>query len=620
MTKPVLLWLRRELRLRDNAALLAAIASGRPVLPVFILDETTPGAWAPGGASRWWLHHSLSALAHDLAQRGAPLVLRRGAIADELPKLVAETDAAELHAGVPTEPWARRVVDSLGTILPTKLHRTATLFGGDEIRTQTGGPYNVFTPFARACRARLEPGRPRPVPNRIEAPTSPRSDRLEGWGLLPVHPDWAGGLRETWQPGEAGGHARLSAFVEHGLTSYDRTRDFPGSPGTSSLSPHLAFGEISPDEAWHAAARAGDSRGKEVWQNELLWREFSAHLLWHNPSLPEAPLRPEFAKMPWRDDPVALAAWQRGATGIPIVDAGMRQLWHTGWMHNRVRMIVASFLAKHLLLQWQHGEAWFWDTLVDADLASNSAQWQWVAGCGPDAAPYFRIFNPVLQGRKFDADGTYVARWVPELASLPPAERQAPWEAPDMLLRGAGVILGQTYPHPIVDLAAGRHRALAALAAAATDRFVVQLGDLTDEGPDSAGALKIMFSLIDAGRGLFVLGNHDFKLFRALAGHNVRIGPALAATLAQLDPPLRERTAAEIARAPAWVRHGNTLFVHGGFHRAMLEGPPPPTPDKRPDAVVSRALYGEPTGRTQPDGFPERSLAWVELIPAGLTV
>ena len=463
MTAPVLLWLRRELRLHDNAALAAALATGRPVLPVYVLDETTPGAWAPGGATRWWLHHALAALAADLAARGAPLVLRRGRFADEIPRLVAETGAAEVHAGIPTEPWARDAIAALDRTLAAKLHlhRTATLFTGTDIRTQAGGPYGVFTPFANACRTRLDPAPPLPAPARIPSPARPPSDALESWGLRPTRPDWAGGLRAAWMPGEASARRALAAFAAEWLDTYDKARDFPDRPGTSMLSPYLAFGEISPDDAWRAAR--GGGRGAEVWRNELLWREFSAHLLWHHPTLPDAPLRAEYGAMPWRDDPAALRAWQQGRTGIPIVDAGMRQLWHTGWMHNRVRMIVASLLAKHLLLPWRDGEAWFWDTLVDADLASNSAQWQWVAGCGADAAPYFRIFNPVLQGWKFDPAGDYVRRWVPELANLPPKEIHAPWDAPEMLLRGAGIALGRSYPRPIVDLAEGRQRALRAL-------------------------------------------------------------------------------------------------------------------------------------------------------------
>ena len=461
MSSPALLWLRRELRLADNAALDAALRTGRPVLPVFILDDDTPGAWAPGAASRWWLHHSLAALAADLAARGAPLVLRRGRIADELPRLVRETGAAEVHAGQPVEPWARDLLARLDLGVPLHRHRTITLFDPEEIRTVSGGYYGVFSPFARACLARLAPPPPRPAPDRIPAPAPPRSDALEAWGLLPTRPDWAGGLRATWRPGEAGARQRLRDFAGAAMADYAAQRDRPGIASTSMLSPHLHFGEVSIGAAWHAAS--GDGRGPASWRNELLWREFSAHLLWQHRDLPEQPLRREFLAMPWRSDDAQLRAWQRGRTGVPIVDAGMRQLWQTGWMHNRVRMIVASFLAKHLLLPWQLGEAWFWDTLVDADLASNAASWQWVAGCGADAAPYFRIFNPVLQGQKFDPDGAYVRRFVPELTRLPDGLIHAPWQASPLELAGAGVVLGRDYPPPLVDLAAGRARALAAL-------------------------------------------------------------------------------------------------------------------------------------------------------------
>ena len=464
MTAPVLLWLRRELRLADNPALAAALAGGRPVLPVYVLDETTPGAWAPGGASRWWLHHSLLWLAADLARAGAPLVLRRGRIADVLPRLVRETGAVAIHAGQPVEPWAREATAGLERAAGVKLHlhRTATLFDPDAIRTQAGGPYGVFTPFARACRALPPPAPALPAPTRIPAPAPPASDRLDDWNLLPKRPDWAGGLRDNWTPGEPAAQARLRAFAAGALAAYAEARDRPGLDGTSMLSPHLAFGEVSARQLWHAA---GTGSGAARWTDEILWREFSAHLLWHHPTLPETPLRPAFLRMPWRRDPAALRAWQHGRTGLPIVDAGMRQLWQTGWMHNRVRMITASLLVKHLLLPWQDGEAWFWDTLVDADLASNAASWQWVAGCGADAAPFFRIFNPVLQGRKFDPDGAYVRRFLPELAALPDRWVHEPWAAPPLVLAQAGVRIGVSTPAPIVDLAAGRARALDAFGA-----------------------------------------------------------------------------------------------------------------------------------------------------------
>ncbi len=464
---PVLLWLRAELRLDDNPALAGALASGRQVLPVFVLDDLAPGHWAPGGAARWWLHHSLAALDADLAARGAPLVLRRGEARREIPRLVAETGALEVHAGDPTEPWARHQMEALERDLAGQgrrlvLHRARALFDPDAIRTGTGGWFSVFSPFARACHARGLDGPPCPAPAHIPSPPPPPSDRLADWSLTPRAPDWASGLAATWRPGEAGARAALRAFLDASLAAYDRRRDVPGIVATSRLSPHLAWGEISPRRVWLAASGAGQGRGLTSFLNELLWREFSQYLLHHHPHLPEAPLRAEFARFPWREDPAALRAWQRGRTGIPLVDAGMRELWQTGWMHNRVRMITASYLVKHLLISWREGAAWFWDTLVDADLGSNSASWQWVAGCGADAAPYFRIFNPVLQGQKFDPDGAYVRRFVPELAPLPDRFLHAPWEAPEPVLAAARVRLGGTYPRPVVLPAAGRERALAA--------------------------------------------------------------------------------------------------------------------------------------------------------------
>ena len=453
MTKPSILWFRRDLRLDDNAALLAAMQNGRPIIPVFILDEETPGDWAPGGATKWWLHHSLAALDADLRARGSALVLRRGRIADIIPRLLAETGAETVHVGLPTEPWARRIIDTLGTTIEIVRHRTALLFHPNDIRTGGGTPYGVFTPYAKACLRAIPPYEPIPAPAHIPTAGLPSSDVLSDWKLLPTKPDWSAGLKATHHPGEAGAKARLAAFLTE-IAGYDSARNLPGIAGTSNLSPHLAWGEISPNVVWNASSAAGSGKGQETWRNELLWREFSSHLLWHAPSLPDAPLKAAYGAFPWRDDAKTLVAWQRGQTGIPIVDAGMRQLWQTGWMHNRVRMIVASFLIKHLLIDWRLGEKWFWDTLVDADLAANAASWQWVAGSGADASPFFRIFNPVLQGEKFDPQGSYVRRYVPELSSLPDRTIHSPWTSPKP---------PRDYPAPIIDLAFGRARALDAL-------------------------------------------------------------------------------------------------------------------------------------------------------------
>jgi deoxyribodipyrimidine photo-lyase len=465
MMNPVILWFRDDLRLADHAALLAAQETGQPIVPVFILDDTAAGQWRPGAASRWWLHLSLTALDRSLRDLGAGLVLRRGDSARIICDLRNDLHATAVFTGGGNEPWARRldrnVADALGQ---TRLHRmrTTTLFPPDSIRTQAGGAYGVFTPFSRACLATGGPRPPRPAPDRIITPKLPASEKLEDWGLLPTQPDWAGDMLRTWIPGEQGALDRARRFIDGHLSHYADRRNQPGIDATSMLSPHLHFGEISAPTLWHLAHHRSADKGQETFIRELLWREFSANLLWHNADLPESPLRQEFAAMPWRDDPAGLRAWQRGRTGIPIVDAGMRQLWQIGWMHNRVRMIVASFLIKHLLIPWQTGQAWFWDTLVDADLANNAASWQWVAGCGADAAPYFRIFNPVLQGLKFDPEGEYVRRYVPELKRIDKKYVHAPWEASSLELAAADIQLGLTYPKPIVDLAAGRARALSA--------------------------------------------------------------------------------------------------------------------------------------------------------------
>ncbi|MBC7908825.1 MAG: deoxyribodipyrimidine photo-lyase [Rhodospirillaceae bacterium] len=468
---PVILWFRRDLRLADNPALNEAAASGRPVIPIYIHQPEAAGEWAEGGASRWWLHHSLESLGRSLAALGTPLRLLRGPADRVLPQLAQETGATSVLWNRRTEPWANQQdtiiaaeLKALG-ITPRSFN-AALLFQSGAIVSQSGRPFKVFTPFWKACLAAPPPAPPLPAPTTLRPWGGALAvEDLDQWGLLPTKPDWACGLRQSWQPGEAAAQSRLAEFLSEGVTQYAGNRDVPAQPGTSRLSPHLHFGEISPRQIFHAIRRTAEpGQGSERFLAELGWREFSAHLLHDCPDLPERPLRPEFERLAWRHDTDGLRAWQQGRTGYPLVDAGMRQLWATGWMHNRVRMVTASFLVKDLLVRWQEGEAWFWDTLVDADLASNAASWQWVAGCGADAAPFFRVFNPVLQGEKFDPKGRYVRQWCPELANLPDKWLHQPWRAPAQVLRQAGVVLGETYPVPLVDHDQARKRALAAFA------------------------------------------------------------------------------------------------------------------------------------------------------------
>jgi deoxyribodipyrimidine photo-lyase len=473
MSAPALLWFRNDLRLADQPALAAGMAGGRAVLPVFVLDDEAAGPWRAGAAARWWLKRSLAALAADLAARGAPLLLARGRAETIIPALAAAIGAAEIHAGRSVEPWAREqsrrvheALEAAGRRL--HLHTTALLREPHGFMAGSGRPYAVYTPFSRAMFAAGEPEAPLAAPAAIPpAPVPAGGESLEALGLYPVpgEPDWAVDFPTHWQPGEAGAAARLASFAASALARYAADRNLPGIESSSGLSPHLRFGEISARQVWHAARAAAPGEGVQTFLKEVLWREFAYHLLWHHPTMPARNLRPAFDAFPWAEDAALLRAWQRGRTGYPIVDAGMRQLWRTGWMHNRVRMITASFLVKHLLQPWQAGAAWFWDTLVDADLASNSASWQWVAGCGTDAAPYFRVFNPVLQGRKFDPAGAYVRRFVPELARLPDEAIHAPFEAAPGLLSAAGVVPGRDYPRPVIGLTEGRDRALAAFAA-----------------------------------------------------------------------------------------------------------------------------------------------------------
>jgi deoxyribodipyrimidine photo-lyase len=451
--KPAIVWFRQDLRLADNPALRAVAARGAPLVPVFILDDDTPGDWKWGGASRWWLHHSLTCL--DKSLKGH-LVLRRGKAAPVIKALVQETGAATVMWNRSYEPFAVERDKALKSAL-AKQGVTAESFNGAllhepwELKTAGGTPFRVFTPFWKAMRER-EVAKPHPAPRDLHFHKA-KSEALQDWKLLPARPDWAKGF--DWAPGEKAAHDALHDFLD-GIEDYARGRDLPACSGTSRLSPHLHWGELSPRRVWHAVATHGHGQGHETFLKELGWREFCTQLLFHNPALPTRPLDARFAKFQWRRSEKDFRAWTEGRTGIPIVDAGMRQLWRTGWMHNRVRMIAASLLIKHLGIHWREGERWFWDTLVDADLANNAANWQWVAGCGADAAPFFRIFNPVLQGEKFDPKGAYVRKFVPELEAVPDKYVHRPWEAP---------AAPPNYPAPIVDLARGRARALAAFRA-----------------------------------------------------------------------------------------------------------------------------------------------------------
>lgn len=474
-TNPTIVWFRRDLRLADNPALDAALRNGS-VLPVYIWSPDEESPWQPGAASRWWLHHSLERLDQSLRRHDGRLILRRGgSTAEALTALVREINARAIYwnrlyepSGIERDAAVERALAAAN--VECRSFPSALLFEPGQVRTKQGGPYQVFTPFWNAISSLDDPSDPLPAPRFRMSPAPVESLDLQALQLLP-RIDWAGGLRATWNPGEGGAAEQLSRFLDGAITQYPEERNRPDHVGTSRLSPHLHFGEISPRTIWHAAKsmmRVTDSRPAKqaAWEylRQIAWRDFSHHLLVHFPHTPDKPLRPEFAHFRWEANAHFLAAWQRGRTGYPIVDAGMRELWATGWMHNRVRMIVASFLVKDLLIDWRDGARWFWDTLVDASLANNTMGWQWTAGCGADAAPFFRIFNPVTQSQKFDPDGAYIRTWVPQIARLPGRHLHAPWLAPTGILRDAGINLGETYPAPIVDHAAAREVALASYA------------------------------------------------------------------------------------------------------------------------------------------------------------
>jgi deoxyribodipyrimidine photo-lyase len=442
---------------------------------VFIWAPEEEGTWRPDAASRWWLNRSLAALSTELERRGSRLIIRCGSTGTALNDLLTESGASAVFWNRCYEPAAVARDRELKSQLRER-GIAAESFNGNllfepwKIQNSTGEPFRVFTPFWRVCLTKSVVPPSNDAPKKLRPQDNwPRSLDLSELGLEPAV-DWARGLRETWQPGESGAKSQLKRFREEAIGEYPVGRDKPGVVGTSRLSPHLHFGEISPGQIWRAVRgmMSGGSIGGhaacEAYLRQIGWREFAYQMLYHHPESQEQSLRSDFSAFPWKTDPKTLRAWTQGKTGYPIVDAGMRELWHTGWMHNRVRMVVASFLVKHLLIGWQEGAAWFWDTLVDADLANNTMGWQWVAGCGADAAPYFRIFNPVIQGEKFDPAGDYVRHWVPELARLPAAWIYKPWKAPYSVLLDAGVKLGSTYPSPIVTHEVARERALAALA------------------------------------------------------------------------------------------------------------------------------------------------------------
>ena len=461
---PVIIWFRRDLRLADNPALHVAVQSGKPLILLYI-DEVDKGREL-GGASEVWRHHSLTALSKSIVAKGGRLILRRGQAADIIKDIIAETGADEIHWNRRYAGWARDIDQAIKANLKSRglkaeSHKANLLTEPWEVATKTGGFYKVFTPFWRAARASFTVDPPLPAPQRLACVEGLASDALADWCLLPTSLDWGVKMMAHHNAGEAHAAERLVRFLDGPVETYDVQRDRPDNEmGTSKLSPHLAFGEISPRQIWNAAYGIGGSSDKFL--SEIGWREFSYTLLFYNPDLACQNYKADFDKFPWKSDEAKVEAWRHGKTGYPFVDAGMRELWQTGWQHNRVRMVCASFLIKHLLTDWRVGEAWYWDTLLEADPASNAASWQWVAGSGADASPYFRIFNPFTQGEKFDPNGDYVRKYVPELAKLPKKYIHQPWTAPKEILEQAGVILGETYPKPIVDHKTARELALAA--------------------------------------------------------------------------------------------------------------------------------------------------------------
>lgn len=467
---PTILWFRKDLRLADNSALQAAVEAGGPIVPVFIWAPHEAGNWAPGGASRWWLHHALASLSDSLKARGLRLILREGDSLAVLRELIEETGAERVL-------WNRRYESPLRELdveikrslreagIEVESFNSSLLNEPHTTSTGSGQPYKVYTPYWKSVKDRDLPGLAQSDRVSLMAPCNfPESRDLESFGLLPEIP-WDREFYDLWEVSESAAMQRLNKFLEKRVYDYAQDRDRPDMDGTSSLSPYLHWGLIGPRQIAHKLKNTTglEGKGPQVYLKEVYWREFAYNVLYHFPHTADSPLRAEYADFPWEHDADTLKAWQKGRTGYPIIDAGMRQLWRTGWMHNRVRMIVSSLLVKHLLHDWHKGATWFWDTLVDADLSSNTLGWQWSGGCGADAAPYFRVFNPIIQGKKFDPDGDYVRKYVPELKHLDTEYIHTPWEAPKSVLSQAGLTMGEEYPYPIIDHKEGRDRALAAL-------------------------------------------------------------------------------------------------------------------------------------------------------------
>lgn len=458
MTDPTIVWFRRDLRLSDQAALIEAASKG-PVIPVYVLDDETPKHRRMGGASRWWLHHSLASLDERLREKGSRLILRRGKAATVIADIMRKAGANEIHALRHYEPWwrnaERELKEELGGDRKLCLHEGNYLLPPGAVTTGSGEPYKIYTPFWRALNDRMPPAEPHRAPQTIDAPSQwPVSDDLDDWGLLPTDPNWAKGFDPVWTPGEEGARARVEAFIDK-ATAYDEARNLPSEEGSSRLSPHLHFGEVSPAYVWHRMS--GQGRDVTTYLKELAWRDYAQTIICQFPDYPKNNYRDRFDDLAWRDFRSSAVReefdrWCCGRTGYPIVDAGMRQLWATGWMHNRVRMIAASFLIKHLLIDWREGEKWFWDTLVDADYGNNAVNWQWVAGTGVDSNMFSRIMAPLGQSEKFDAAG-YIREWVPELADLD-----------DETIHDPGDVRPDAYPAKIIEHKAARQRALDAYA------------------------------------------------------------------------------------------------------------------------------------------------------------